>query len=482
MLNKIEKYLATINYVLLLAILLAGYSLLCIAAYYSHPNAESFDLAADARNEGIFNSTLRLLVTFDGRYFTNVLHGLNPLAFGLLEYHKWMAVFSMVLFTVAFYFFSSAIFKSAKWYNVLLFSLLFLLVSLALSSSLINELYWMVSSFVYFYCWIFWFLWTGCFIRYMQRTRNANLWYSLSNIFLFLDIGLNEMFLVLNVITIGYLIFLDRQKNKVNTVYNLPIIVTLVSSVLLFVSSPGIAIRWYDHPPVDDSVSYWVVFKDSISHFLDEFLRLSVSSSVVVSLVFLLSFGFLNLKYTPLISLDRKQQIMLLVLCIVTLYLMTWGYYLPLGRADHPHFPSRIYASIGTGIILCLIFFVPFFLRSVFSAERPQILFITLLIVAKGIFFENTNIRLINEEYKAGLFHKHNEEMNKRYATINEAKNNKGWKVATVDTLSAKPRSIYWEPDIEANRDPSYWNQAYEYYFRINEIRLIGDTIFKAKF
>lgn len=465
-----------------LAILFAGYYFLCLGAYFSHPNEESFGLAADALNEGIIDSTLLLLVTFDGRYFTNILHGLNPLAFGLLEYHKWMAIFSMVFFAVSFYFFSSGIFRLAKWYNVLLFSLLVLLVSLALSSSLIHELYWMASSFVYFYCWIFWFLWVGSFIRYMQRTKNANLWYFLSNVFLFLDMGLNEMFLVLNVITVGCLIFLDIQKNKVNTVYHLPIIITLLSSVLLFVSSPGIVVRWHDHPPIDDSVNYWVVFKNSISHFIEEFLRLSIGNSIVFSVIFLLSSRFLNLNYSPLISLNNKQQVALFVLCIVTLYLMTWGYYLPLGREDYPFFPPRIYTSIGTGIILCLIFFVPFFLRSIFSIKRQLVLFIVLLIIANGIFFENTNIRLINEEYKTGLLYKHNEEMNRRYAIINEARKSKGWKMAKVDTISARPKSISSSPYIEANRNPPYWNQAYENYFQINEIRLTGDTIFKAKF
>lgn len=480
MLQKTEKYLKYINGVLFGCILLAGYFFLLIGAYYSHPNAEDFSLAGDALNEGIFKSTIFLLINYDGRYFTNVLHGLNPLAFGLLEYHKWMAVFSMVFFTGAFYFFISAIFKATKWYYLLLFSLLIQLLCLGLSSSLVHELYWMVSSFVYFYSWIFWFIWVGCFLRYIADVKHRWVYCFFSNIFLFLAIGINEMFLVLNVISVGYLIYVDKVHNQRSVTHHIPIIITLLSSVLLFISSPGITERWlYYFAPAEENIGYWGVFKNSITHFPCDFFRILTESGVVIAVVVLIATRFINLQIAPLGKLNQNQQIILFTLCIVTLYFMTLAYYIPAGRLEI-YFPNRIYTSINTGMVICLVFFIPILLRRYFSYNSPIIHFMALLIIGGGMFWGNTNIRLIKDEYHMGLLQRHNEEMNKRYEIIYEAKKrNDGQQIAVIDTLSAKPESIYSGPDIEANRNPAYWNQAYETFFNIDEIRLNGDTIFK---
>lgn len=478
--QKTEKYLKYINGFLFGSILLAGYFFLLIGAYYSHPNAEDFSLAGTAYNEGIIMSTISLLISYDGRYFTNVLHGLNPLAFGLLEYHKWMAVFSMVFFTWAFYFFISALFKETKWYYLLLFSLFIQLVCLALSSSLVHELYWMVSSFVYFYSWIFWFLWVGCFLRYIAEAKHRLVYYFFSNLFLFLAIGINEMFLVLNVMSVGYLIYIDKIHSQRGIIHHIPIVITLLSSVLLFISSPGIAERWQMFtPPIVENIGYWGVLKNSITHFSGEFIRILTESGIVIVFVILIATRFINLQATSLRNLSSKQQIILFSLCIVTLYFMTWGFYLPAGRLE-THFPERIYTSIGTGMILCLILFAPYFLRKIFPINNSGNHFIALLIIGYGMFWGETNIRLIKDEYNKGLLQLHNEEMTKRYEIIYEAKKkNDGLQIAVIDTLSAKPQSISYGPDIEANRNPVWWNKAYETYFNIDEIRLNGDTIFK---
>ncbi len=478
--NKTDNFLKIVNIALFLVILLAGYTLLFIGAYFSHPNAEDFSLAGTARNEGIFISTMSLLLTYDGRYFTNVLHGLNPLAWNLLEYHKYMAMFSMLFFALAFYFFISIIFKPAKWYNNLLFSGLVLQMCLALSSSLVHELYWMVSSFVYFYSWIFWFLWVGSFLRFIVGVKYKLAYYFFSNLFLFLAIGINEMFLVLNVITVCYLIYLDVKKNKVSITYHIPIIITLLCSVLLFVSSPGILQRWKDFTPVKEDIGYWDILQNSVAHFSGEFLRLFAGNGVVIPVIFLIAAGLLNLKTIPFLKLNIKQQVVLFTLCIVTIYLMTWGFYIPAGRVE-TNFPHRVYTSIGTGVILCLTLFLPFFLGKIPKLNNQWISFLSLLIITMGLFLGNTNIRLIGDEYNADILRKHSEEMNKRYAIIEDARqhNDGSWKVAIIDTLSAKPNSIHYGPDIESNREPEYWNQAYERYFYVNEVRLMGDTIFK---
>ena len=52
------------------------------------------------------------------------------------------------------------------------------------------------------------------------------------------------------------------------------------------------------------------------------------------------------------------------------------------------------------------------------------------------------------------------------------------WRIAVLPPLENTPRSIFMAPDIKANKLEYFWNNAYEKYFNVDEIRLEGDTFF----
>jgi len=70
--------------------------------------------------------------------------------------------------------------------------------------------------------------------------------------------------------------------------------------------------------------------------------------------------------------------------------------------------------------------------------------------------------------------------MQTRYAAITIAKEqNTCWQVAELDSTQNENNTIWFGPDISQNRDPVYWRVAYEVYFKIDEIKLKGDTASK---
>ncbi len=80
-----EKAIKGISAGLILFIIMWCLGWLFTGAYFCNPNAEDLSLCAIPRDYGIVFSISNLLNTYDGRYFTNFLHGFNPLAFDWLD-------------------------------------------------------------------------------------------------------------------------------------------------------------------------------------------------------------------------------------------------------------------------------------------------------------------------------------------------------------------------------------------------------------
>ena len=79
---------------------------LTTGAWFSFPNAEDLSVSFKPRDMGIFYSVVQLLREYDGRYFTNLLHALNPLAFGAIEGYWLMPLLGIVLLAAGYRAFS----------------------------------------------------------------------------------------------------------------------------------------------------------------------------------------------------------------------------------------------------------------------------------------------------------------------------------------------------------------------------------------
>jgi len=156
------------NFILILLIIV-GYSILFIGATFTNPNAEDFSLSATAKNIGVAPSIIEVLISYDGRYFSNFLHAINPLAFGWINGYKWMSFFSLVFPVFILFFFLRSFRSIFNKYDFFVISSFFMLINYALTPSLPHLVFWMSSSFVYLYSWCFMLLWLGFFIRFYKE-------------------------------------------------------------------------------------------------------------------------------------------------------------------------------------------------------------------------------------------------------------------------------------------------------------------------
>jgi len=243
--------LSMLGYSLLFAAAFWCVGWLGIGAYFCHPNAEDFSLCVIPRDQGILYSIINLLTTYDGRYFTNLLHAINPLAFNWLAGYKLMPIVGILLLLLAVWFFLETLFHSPSSKFLLLFSLLFTCIHFALAPSLPHDLYWMVSSFVYIYPWTFTLLWIGAYIRYVyaKNHRAELLWFCVTAIALICCIGMNEMFLVTNSVLLLVLLIWSWHSGQREFKHTLPLAIIGVSCILFFVTCPGISFRISQNVP-----------------------------------------------------------------------------------------------------------------------------------------------------------------------------------------------------------------------------------------
>lgn len=477
------KYNVIIN-IFLILIISYGFYWIILAAMYSHPNAEDFSLIGNAQKDGILNATIMLLNTYDGRYFTNILHGLNPLAFGYLEYHKYSHIFSIFFFIFSLYFFLGSFLEIKSKLQAVLLSSLILLVNLAISPSIVHELYWLVSSYVYFYCWIFWFLWVGFFLRSIstenQKQKDINFFFA--NILLFLSMGINEIFLVLNAFTLFFLLILDYNLNKNTLKNNLPIILSFVFSLSVFITSPGITNRLEMFSQEEDGFNDTnEVLEKSIYHYGLEALRIFFKNYLIIPIILLSVFFFDKINVKRVFNSKTKITFTLFVFMICGLYFSSFSYYLPVGT-EETHFPKRIFTSVNTGFVLMTLIIV-FLLKRNIDINNKARFFLNLMAIilaVYGLFYQSNNIKLIKKEYSSGILTRFDNEMKYRYSLIKQAKEiDSCWRIVTIQPLKNQPLSVFFPPDIYSNRKQSYWNRAYESYFLIEELRVKSDTVNK---
>lgn len=439
---------------------------LFIGAYYSYPNAEDLSLANISRDEGILNAATRVLCTFDGRYTTNLLHGLNFLAFDWYYGYKWMPPIAISLFTWSCFFFIKSIFiKSISNYYAILSSLIFVCIFFTVAPTLQHSLYWMIASFVYLYPWIFLFFLGGFILKYMESEKN--IWFFLSLLFLFLATGLNEMFLVFNGVLISFLLVISFKKKKFFLESSLLFIIGILS-ILLFITSPGIIYRI--NAQNNESLIFTQLMFKASGFFLNATLNWLFKN------VFIVFGGFLIFYFLPerKIFLTKKQVLLILIVAISTAFLMTFTFYLPMG---YNFYPRRVFSSLLPFFLLSLVFIFIFIFKKKQVINSYFVVCISSFLLL-GIFNSKNNINTIKEEYSNGILTRFKSKMDKQYYLLKNVKRGEFiWSKVELKKLDSLPSVTAYGPNIEPNRKDYFWNEAYQIYFHVDEVCLEGDTV-----
>lgn len=475
-----KKLISGFNLVLFAIILLYGYGYLFLGAYFSHPNAEDLSLSVNAKNHGILYSVINVLVNYDGRYFTNILQAVNPISLGCINCYKYITLFSIILPVFCLSFFLRSISNTLKFIPSILLSSLFVLVNYAISPSIVHQVYWMSSSFVYHYSWCFYLLWVGSFFLFLKKKGKTrkHTWYILSTVFMICNMGMNEMFLALNGITIVCGFFYIFNYYRTNLIHFWSFAVNGLVAILFFVSNPGISKRF--HSLNDSPIDVIPTFINSTVDFWIELIQFASYGAILLPTIILFFIHFIW-------DLEANKKLLRYLISIpfIALYISILAFYFPMGF--QANVPVRVYTVVFFGLLLYSTLVLPWIIqvktKDLLKTKLPKykstISFICLIIIAGSIIFMDNNIGLLQEEYNSGKIETFNTSNTTRYAIINETlkKSNSCWSVAVLPPLTNTPTTIYHQPDIKPNRKESYWNQAYERYFLLNEVRLIGDTL-----
>lgn len=465
-----------------------GWYWLVIASYYCAPNAEDFSLAIDPREHGLVNSVVNLLTFFDSRYTANFMHGLNPLAFDWVEGFFFMPLLCYIFLTGAFFYFLTSVINSLHIKLILIiYSVLFVLVYYGLAPSLPYSLFYMASTFTYIYPLIFTFIWVGSFLRSikeMDKTRKL-LFSVIGYLGIVLSYGGSELFISTNAFLLFFLLLSILMYDKRKLKYIIPYFILAVSCLGFIILCPsgktysvrvtsGLSEIFSDLNFITQSLRNYKIF---VQAFI---LRPIAICFILFSGIFALKLGIaekLNFKLCPV------NLIVVGFLCIVVSYVTTWVFFIFM--KTYNDFPKSIYNVTGVFVYIGIFLVIPIWISVQFQyASSKKILLFGGLCIAilmlTSLIFSSNNFSLIKKEYDLGYFQDAKNKTDKFYRDVDSVKKSGAeHTVVYFQNPEVIPASIFLRYDVLPNRTSACWNIAYEDYFGVDEVRLVGDTIFK---
>lgn len=483
--------LSNFNKALLSLYLIACTTFLLAGAYYSNPNSEDLSLSETSRDLGTFQAVANTMVTYDGRYFTNILHGTNPLVLNLYKAYKILPVVAIALLIISVYFFLDTIFVSESVSGVALISLLLVFVYLTVKPGLVGGPFVMVGTFVYMYPLSLMIMWIAGYLRFLfaERSYPALAWFMFTLIVVVPAIGMNEMFLIPNGF---FVIAIPAVLNKYRPglfCKAIPVIIVCSACILFFVTSPGIGKRIEANQlPTTD----WTLFNRLYQSIFNYFFTLDKLFFGGIALFAGLLFSalttevkFRHLAIGKFIQSTKTWHLLLFLLCLS--YLMTLAYYIPLQIiADYPFwifnvaiFPMLLAFVIG---IYRFTWFYPPARKHIGTEyyKKQSVVSILLVILAGLTFLTPNNFSRLMQDYTSGKLVNYDKVMDSRHNVLMVAKkDNSCWKHVYLNKIMDAPTSIFFGPEINDNRNPDQWNKNYEVYFGVDEVNLVEDTVSK---
>jgi len=460
-----------------------------VGAYYAYPNSEDFSLTVVARDRGIINSTISVLRDYDGRYFTNILHGLNPLALGWPEGHRLMPIVSILFCVASLYYFLRSLFSN--WFSkqqALLLSAAVYLLHFCTVPSLAHELYWMVSAFVYLYPIPFLLIWISSSYNYLYTYREdgwkKRLMFILSALSVWAAIGLNEMFLSVNMVLLttgGYYLFKNDRKAFWEFV---PILIIAAASIAFFLAGPG---PWKRMSREDPGGSLLFVTMRMVRDAWNIGTNSVVNNTLLIFSI-VLGLWYANSCTRPIATIGFKK---LALSCVALLFLGLVSLIPFYAVMNEGYVPYRVHGSLVFSIHGAIVLLSVAGLSPLLKLKFPPAVISALSIVAGILLFiqlmwsdQNNrayanNISLIKDQYFDGTLTRFQLEMESRFVKLQSMQDKTYLKrIVSVPPLAVSFLPTHHPPDLYPNRLDEFWNEAWERYFNVSIVQLEEDSVF----
>lgn len=194
-----------LKYLLIFIIPLALYIYI---SFFCNPIADDFTFSVIIRNQSIWEGTKSLYLGITGRYFSNFLMIINPIAFNQFMIYKLLPIGIIITtYMIIFYFFkviTQNIFKPISYFTS---SLIFLLIYLVHMPQLAEGIYWYTGYASYHLSLINFLLYVISILK-IQKSKKFKkcIWHFFSVLLLFTTIGFNEVMMVL---TLFFLVIIN---------------------------------------------------------------------------------------------------------------------------------------------------------------------------------------------------------------------------------------------------------------------------------
>lgn len=442
-----------------------------IGCLYTRPNAEVLDIMADINRSGLLSAAERMMLNYDGRYFTNLLHGMNPVAYGYINAYAYMPLAAIMVFVLSVFLWLKT-FLHLSFGRGVLAALLLSYIHFALSPDISSELFNLIAVYVYLYGISLWMVWTAAAYRYYTATVQTvkSLWFITAAVCLFASTGTNEQILLLNMATLFGGGILAGNFSKLKPL--LPLALLGFISALFFVSCPGwryrVLIEEHTLPQTEGGV-----FLNGLIAYWSSIQQLLVSSCLLFPF-FLVLIGMV-IPHGSVSILPFKKVLLWCGLVLLAGFAGAFIYLIGVQNTGNP--PGRIFCVSNFLIQLCAVVFTAYLPRP-FKPDKT-ILIIALVAFTMASLFGKNNYTLIISEYRTGIYEKFSAIYQKRMAQIHAAqRQQQGWRSACFDNDTLTENTIYYSVEMLPNRQSS--NASYEKYFGIDEVFFCSDTVRKS--
>ncbi len=479
------------NIALAILLIMIGTVHLGIVIRYSVPNAEDFALSVAPRQVGTVTSTIGLLTFEDARFTANLMQGFNVLTLGLYRQFWVMAVLTLVCLWLAMTFFLASIFWSENAsFRLYIASALVVFAFYSNAPSLSYGLLYMSSTFTYIWPATLWLVWSGCLLRLFASTGTRHVVFStVGLVCLLFSYGCSELFILLNPMSLAVFALAAPNGWRWHVPDLIPFAIVSMAAVLFVFYCP--ADRFTTENIAGDLAARYPETNfatHGVKVFLITLIRVFLSPFTLLSiLVFSRLLTTFSLRNTLSPPSDGRVFAALFMAWQVIACIVTLGYYLSQGSIgwDYGHHGRALNVVVMVsliGVMVTAVIILPTVSR-VWGRERFKyaIGVVTVSLAASSVVFPGSSYTMIRQEFCEGTLElnwvaHHNFYRDVEKAVLEEGRPTVVW-FSMPDTI---PLSVFPpDRDLLPNRDNEIWNRAYEEYFGVDEVRVVGDTIFK---
>ncbi len=214
---------------------------LFILSFYNHPCNEDFWETNIAIQKGFFAAQKWWFITWEGRYFANMLRSLNPMVFGAYWDYKLNTVVLLLLLLTATYWLSGKLFKGLGKNNKLGITAIFISSFIVIMPSIAEGIFWQSSIYATLTANIMTLFLLGCIISYYNSGHKKG-YLIFSALLAIVIIGCYEINMVFIDLAILILTFYSVAKKK-ELFFPLTLLAVCIIFTLIEITAPGNSMR-----------------------------------------------------------------------------------------------------------------------------------------------------------------------------------------------------------------------------------------------